>query len=1360
LALISQNFKNDTISATSNDIQPIVIIAKKNNNGTYKILDLFSNNIVNLKNNYNEHIKTKEILDKISSVKNSIDYNTKKLKVNIFRFSIRNYLNFNEKLTNSEKYNIENSGDENFNNFIGSYVILYYKTPTTNILNIDINPLLEKDHCSIMFVGIINRITQNNTNINIQAEDYIQSYITDKVIPKTKIIDLNDNFQKTLITDDLERVPMVYGSVDRSRLLVNNYDYYADKNEVYGYYFTYKARPASIGRDFNLYVKGDNDWLGIGKKGYSNVNDSVIADESVSLIPEVANIENLTINFNGYGIIKPNAVYSDSSSTNPIFDMDTAIAVSDNYIEAGQDMINNNGFDFVWYRDNDQLFNTGIAQNNVIEWNNILYSSTTHTHKDGRWILFQYPKEINMYRVLSDTSLNWYNAYVNPNMINDIGTELYFKPINGNQWREVIKNNATLEQLFFDEVIEESDGEIKSHHFPNIGTGIQKRDASGVGVFDPELQTSGNIKKIIYMPMIVDDNNLSTEADDWIINQGFAYNKEQQTNKLLIFEYFNDGTENSFNTTLGSNQLVTNNDNLAITLNENQSSGVYKGATIKDVYIEHVEDVDKSEVYGCVNGRKDLISCEDANLINDIQNWQDLGITSENITLNYVINGIDETAPINFDNICNNLESFFINKDLLLTDLNIPRAAYIGTTSIKPYQHIIENYANVNWLDINDPFYDPSNLDTLIFNSDDNYILRLPYTIGYIFQYCYLKLMFNVLEKEVRDFIENKTTLGEPVYTSYFIPSENDSGIQVLLPSGTQQYDPSTMNEDIVGYGDYLQMITNIMVNIYNSNNENSVLYNLIPENNTHFIDIWHNNYSEHRKALYRRILKYLYVSDLNADPVDNLFTNYNYEAVDLIPSSVYNTNDGIDSFAFRLRQYLDDTMITINSQIYDHLSTENEARFELYVWDDKSYSSVDPYLTSENNNIEYSSFIDLITNYGAQYPYQYQTDGFIVKPVDIIFDILVKEMEFGINETGGIDVSKYDVESIEKSRQYYGNWKMGFSISEEENGKKIIEDILSETMSFFTFTPEGKFTLITIKDKYSYNDIDHFIKEEDCINYSFSKTKREDLVLQSRFNYRYDNGYDDYPIRTQVLKIEDILSGYDGYNYYNLDETTGYKEKNLRFHTDVSTANNYHFLYLLNNCNTHLNVKLELPLAYAKIQIADLIHLPLINNDKVFGLDYSKVQFLNAQAIYPLWIVTSIDIKLDKIIIEAYQLHYLGTDGLHGFEIPEVELLAYANTKQFNTNYPEIHNWNYTPQDPSYTYIQAPEIPYGDINGNGDISIVDIINLIAHIMGDGNLTEKQFERIANYDFVNKEITENGEINISKVVSLIQLIIG
>ena len=218
----------------------------------------------------------------------------------------------------------------------------------------------------------------------------------------------------------------------------------------------------------------------------------------------------------------------------------------------------------------------------------------------------------------------------------------------------------------------------------------------------------------------------------------------------------------------------------------------------------------------------------------------------------------------------------------------------------------------------------------------------------------------------------------------------------------------------------------------------------------------------------------------------------------------------------------------------------------------------------------------------------------------------------------------------------------------------------------------------------------------------------------------------------------------YNGEEYYNIDDTTSYKEKQLRYHTDTETAKTFQQFELLNNCNQHLIMNIELPLSYT-IKCGDILNIPLINNTKAFGLDYSKVEILNGQPVYPLWIVTSTDYGLNSIKVQAYQLHYLGTDGIHNYLEEGEEMVVFANLREFNTTYPSLKNYNYLPPEQrveGVRYLQGLEIPYGDFDGNGLLDVRDIVGLANLIMNN------EYSDLA-------DMSSDGIINIVDIVRLV-----
>ena len=354
-------------------------------------------------------------------------------------------------------------------------------------------------------------------------------------------------------------------------------------------------------------------------------------------------------------------------------------------------------------------------------------------------------------------------------------------------------------------------------------------------------------------------------------------------------------------------------------------------------------------------------------------------------------------------------------------------------------------------------------------------------------------------------------------------------------------------------------------------------------------------------------------------------------------------------------------------------------------------------------------------------------------------------------------DYNGYDIESIEESRLLHTGWQMGFSVGKKTDGKKLIEEILKESKSYPRFTSDGKFGLITIRESYAYEDINMVIDTNDIIKYSFNQTKREDVITSIKMFYRYDYGLKKYNNYLEK-KITEILPEYEGlygYEYYNIDSTDidTHKDINLKYHTDSNTVDKFAKYTLLNNCNVHNEVNLSLPLNYAELEVGDIIHFPLINNTKAFDIDYSVVDNLNGQPVYPLWIIMSTDLGINDIKIKAVQLHYLGTDGAHGFLFPEQESYdIIGNMKQFNSNYTypngePIPNWNF---NPSANIDSGFEIPFYDLNGDGNINVTDVVLLVSYIVGNSELSESQKRRLPNNDV----------IDVIDIVALMNILIG
>ena len=218
---------------------------------------------------------------------------------------------------------------------------------------------------------------------------------------------------------------------------------------------------------------------------------------------------------------------------------------------------------------------------------------------------------------------------------------------------------------------------------------------------------------------------------------------------------------------------------------------------------------------------------------------------------------------------------------------------------------------------------------------------------------------------------------------------------------------------------------------------------------------------------------------------------------------------------------------------------------------------------------------------------------------------ILVNEMGYGklnTNEVLGQDIitpdyTKFDMDSIIESREVHQYFKMGFSVKEKTEGKKLIEEVLKESQSYPRFTSDGKFGLLTIKQSYTYEDIDKIIDINDIISYKFEQTKREDITTSVKMLYRFDYGQDKYTsiYETNINEIDSMLEYQrDGFNSYNIDPVDSHKEIELKYHTDKSSVVKFSNYTILNNCNPHNVVNLKLPLNYMDLAVGDYLEMYL----------------------------------------------------------------------------------------------------------------------------------------------------------------------
>ena len=284
-----------------------------------------------------------------------------------------------------------------------------------------------------------------------------------------------------------------------------------------------------------------------------------------------------------------------------------------------------------------------------------------------------------------------------------------------------------------------------------------------------------------------------------------------------------------------------------------------------------------------------------------------------------------------------------------------------------------------------------------------------------------------------------------------------------------------------------------------------------------------------------------------------------------------------------------------------------------------------------------------------------------------IIADIL--NTELGQNVTAETGVS---------------NLQYAFTVDKKINSKKLIEEIASSSPYIPRFNNMGEFKFTEIPKTYFDSPTPIQIKEAHIIDFSYSRTKIEDVATKVIVNYKYDYARDEFQNKSTVLITHDIDNPPDGiegddwywyeyfygkydYDYYGLklDDSESTLIVDSKYIRDRDTALEYCSWLLLFNMNQHLKIKVKLPLKYMDIEIGDIVQYDKVINDvKPYGIDYGKCSIyesddtragngagygnighsLNGQQLFPSFIVTSTNKTLEWVEVECMQSHNLSS--------------------------------------------------------------------------------------------------------------------
>ena len=409
-----------------------------------------------------------------------------------------------------------------------------------------------------------------------------------------------------------------------------------------------------------------------------------------------------------------------------------------------------------------------------------------------------------------------------------------------------------------------------------------------------------------------------------------------------------------------------------------------------------------------------------------------------------------------------------------------------------------------------------------------------------------------------------------------------------------------------------------------------------------------------------------------------------------------------------------------------------------------------------------------------------------IENPADIIYHFIEKEL-------GQIDVVNRDSWVFARESSLIS--RLGFSITDKINSRKLIEDICKNTNLYPRFGNNGEFDFKFIQNEYSDQSVNMEIKQKDILKFSFTRTPLENVITMANVKFYKDYAKDEYVKSTgycdahdffgngdngaEVLRYNGELdNSYEGYDYIaqGLTRESNILEFESDYIRDYYEAERLRNFLLMQNCNQHTIIKCTLPLKYINTEVGDVIRFDKLNNNtKAYGEDYTKPVSRNGQEIYPYFMITSISKSSKDIKIECMQLHRLErtfTAGA-GSLSRRSELGLWGTLVGLETQTQEIFggqyfadliNGDFTFADVAIfenilsgyvSYLTSEQKINADMDNNGTVNQEDI-NLILSYFGSIFVNDDDVD----IDITAGDVSGDGIVNVVDIVSIISYILG
>ena len=281
--------------------------------------------------------------------------------------------------------------------------------------------------------------------------------------------------------------------------------------------------------------------------------------------------------------------------------------------------------------------------------------------------------------------------------------------------------------------------------------------------------------------------------------------------------------------------------------------------------------------------------------------------------------------------------------------------------------------------------------------------------------------------------------------------------------------------------------------------------------------------------------------------------------------------------------------------------------------------------------------------------------------PVEIIGHIISEISDISFNDI--VDqIYLEDIYAFYQGDDSHLDLRYGFTVDKKINSKKLIENIASTTPYIIRFDSSGKlkFNVIPEREALPSNIEVQTINEDDVINFSFSRTKIEDVYTKVVLKYRWDYASGKFNRSVETNVEEHIFSsenqpygyyyGYYGFKkregdvFYSHDESTlVIDDERGKYIRGYTTAKAFVDWYLKWSCNQHLKMKIKLPLKYMYLEIGDFVVFDeILGGVKPYGIDYRAIDYVNGQAVFKNFLITSTNKTLEWVQIECVQTHSL----------------------------------------------------------------------------------------------------------------------